>query len=66
MLLQGSVTLWQYLYNNCSYPGEDPSAGAAFNISITRGGKPLSDMTLDGLGMIGKRHARYNLDTRLF
>lgn len=48
------MTLWQYLYKNCSVAaGEDPSAGAVFNVSITRGGKPLSGVTLDGVGMTG-------------
>lgn len=54
---QGTVTLWQYLYGNCTYAGEDPSAGAAFNISVTRGGKPVKDVVVDGLGMIGEHTA---------
>lgn len=55
LLLQGDVTLFQYLYGNCSLaPGEDPSAGAVFNVSITRGGAPLSGATLNGLGMTGE------------
>jgi hypothetical protein len=51
---QGTAILWQYLYGNCSVAaGVDPSAGAVFNVSITRDGKPLSGVTLNGLGMTG-------------
>lgn len=42
------------MYKNCTpAPGEDPSASAAFDVVVTRGGKPLTGTTLDGLGMTG-------------
>lgn len=51
---QGTVTLWYYQYKNCSIPaGGDPTAGASFNVTFMRGGKPSGGMTVDGLGMTG-------------
>lgn len=54
LVLQGPVTLWQYLYKNCSTDGGPPVAGAAFDVTITRNGKPLSGVPLDGVGMTGE------------
>lgn len=55
LTFQGTVILWQYLYRNCSIPaGGEPTAGGVFNVTITRGGQPLSGATLDGLGMTGE------------
>lgn len=47
------MTLFQYLYKNCTYEGQDPSAGAVFNVTVSREGKPLSGVTFNGLGMTG-------------
>eukprot|EP00878_Enallax_costatus_P001339 GHUV01001486.1.p1 GENE.GHUV01001486.1~~GHUV01001486.1.p1 ORF type:complete len:290 (+),score=65.35 GHUV01001486.1:127-996(+) len=50
----GEAIVWNYLYGNCSVPdGSPPSAGVEFNVTATRNGKPLSNVTLDGVAMTG-------------
>eukprot|EP00879_Flechtneria_rotunda_P012803 GHRR01013368.1.p1 GENE.GHRR01013368.1~~GHRR01013368.1.p1 ORF type:complete len:235 (+),score=75.30 GHRR01013368.1:621-1325(+) len=52
--LQGDVTIWNYLYHNCSLAeGEVPTAGAEFNATLLQDGKPASNVTIDGITMTG-------------
>ena len=49
--------IWAYLYKNCSLEeGAPPSASLEVNLVVTRDGKPVSNMTLDGLAMTGAWH----------
>lgn len=55
---QGDVTVWNYLYRNCSLTNETlPSAGVEFNATLLRDGKPVGNVTLDGVAMTGARAA---------
>jgi hypothetical protein len=53
-LLQGDVTVWTYLYGNCSLTGDvPPSAGVEVNLLLTRDGKPFGGVPVDGVAMTG-------------
>ncbi|WIA40752.1 hypothetical protein OEZ86_004434 [Tetradesmus obliquus] len=53
-VVKGDVTVWTYLYGNCSLTGDvPPSAGVEVNLMLTQDGRPFTGVTVDGVAMTG-------------